>query len=68
MTNRIVNFRIQTPIPMSNKTRSILKVVAVILVLVAVLMNLGWIRIPSLNQYQFWYVVIGFGLLLVSSK
>jgi hypothetical protein len=53
---------------MSNKTRSILKVVAVILVLIAVMMNFGWIRIPTLNQYQFWYVVIGFGLLLISSK
>lgn len=53
---------------MSNKTRSVLKVIAVILVLVAVMMNFGWIRIPTLNQYQFWYVVIGFGLLLISSK
>lgn len=53
---------------MSNKTRSIIKVIAVILVLLAVLMRLDFVAIYALNAYQFWLVVIGFGLLLIASK
>ena len=53
---------------MSNKTRSILKGIAVVLVLLAVVMHLGWILIPAIAGYKFWFVVIGFGLLLISSK
>lgn len=53
---------------MSNRTRSILKVIAVILVLLAVLMRLGWVMIPAISVYQFWFVVIAFGLLLIASK
>lgn len=53
---------------MSNKTRSILKAIAVILVLLMVMMQLGWIGIPSISVYKFWIVVIAFGLLLITSK
>jgi hypothetical protein len=53
---------------MSNKTRSILKIIAVVLVVLAVMMNIGWIAIPSLSAYRFWFVVIAFGVLLISSK
>ncbi len=53
---------------MSNKTRSVLKGVAVIIVLLAVLMQLQIVIIPFLVPYKFWMVVIGFGLLLVGSK
>lgn len=53
---------------MSNKTRSILKIIAVILVLVAVMMNIGWLSIAYISAYKFWMVVIAFGLLLISSK
>lgn len=53
---------------MSNKTRSILKVIAVLLVIIAVVIHLGWVSIPAINGYIFWFVVIGFGLLLISSK
>ncbi|MBT1702500.1 hypothetical protein [Chryseosolibacter indicus] len=53
---------------MSNKTRSILKAIAVILVLLCVMMQLGWIAIPAISIYKFWIVVIAFGLLLISSK
>jgi hypothetical protein len=53
---------------MSNITRSIIKVLAVILVLLAVLMRLGWVMIPAIAGYGFWFVVIAFGLLLVASK
>ncbi|MBK7651490.1 MAG: hypothetical protein IPK96_15080 [Flammeovirgaceae bacterium] len=53
---------------MSNKTRSILKAIAVILVLLAVLMELKFVIIPVLVVYKFWILVIAFGLLLVGSK
>lgn len=53
---------------MSNKTRSILKAVAVIVVLLAVLMQLQVVIIPLLSPYKFWMVVFAFGLMLVSSK
>lgn len=53
---------------MSSKTRSILKAIAVILVLLAVLMELKIIIIPAIAVYKFWIVVIAFGLMLVGSK
>jgi hypothetical protein len=53
---------------MSNRTRSILKAVAVVLVLLAVVMKLGYVSIPAIATYTFWMVVAGFGLLLVASK
>jgi hypothetical protein len=53
---------------MSNRTRSIIKVVAVVLVLLAVMMHIGFIAIAGLGVYKFWMVVIAFGLLLISTK
>lgn len=53
---------------MSNKTRSILKAIAVILVLLAVLMDLHIVIIPAIVVYKFWIAVVAFGLLLISSK
>ncbi len=53
---------------MSNKTRSILKGIAVILVLLCVLIHLHILIIPAVSVYTFWIMVISFGLLLVSSK
>jgi hypothetical protein len=53
---------------MSNKTRSILKITAVVLVLLAVMMHVGWVTIPAISVYKFWIVVVSFGLLLISSK
>ncbi len=53
---------------MSNRTRSIIKAVAVVLVLLAVVMQLQWVIIPSISVYKFWLVVIAFGLLLISTK
>lgn len=53
---------------MNNKTRSILKVIAVLLVLLAVLMDLKIVIIPALAIYKFWLVVIAFGMLLIGSK
>jgi hypothetical protein len=53
---------------MSNKTRSILKAIAVLVVLLCVAMQLQWIIIPAISVYKFWLVVVAFGLLLISSK
>ncbi len=53
---------------MSNKTRSIIKAVAVILVLLCVIMQFRWVIIPALDPYKFWIVVIAFGTLLITSK
>jgi hypothetical protein len=53
---------------MSNKTRSILKITAIVLVLLAIMMQLGWIVIPAIAGYKFWIVVIAFGLLLIGAK
>lgn len=53
---------------MSNKTRAVLKGIAVVLVLLAVVMQLGWVIIPSISAYKFWFVVIAFGLVLITSK
>ena len=51
---------------MSNKTRSVLKGIAVIIVLLAVLMHLGTISIPAVNNYRFWMVVISFAVVLIA--
>ena len=49
---------------MSNRTRSILKTVAVLLVILCVAMQLQWLIIPAISGYRFWLVVIAFGVLL----
>jgi hypothetical protein len=53
---------------MSNKTRSIVKAIAVVLVLLAVAMQLHWVTIPSISAYRFWMVVIAFGMVLISAR
>ncbi|MFN7705126.1 MAG: hypothetical protein ACK5OS_10935 [Chryseotalea sp.] len=53
---------------MSNKTRSILKITAIVFVLLAVVMRLGYVSIPALHPHLFWMVVIAFALLLIGSK
>ena len=53
---------------MSNKTRSVLKVAAIILVVLALLMHMNWVVIPAIVHYKFWMVIVGFGLLLIASK
>lgn len=53
---------------MSNKTRSILRAIAVVIVLLAVLMDLQIVIIPAIAVYKFWIVVVAFGIMLISSK
>ncbi|MBX2945302.1 MAG: hypothetical protein KF725_05675 [Cyclobacteriaceae bacterium] len=53
---------------MNNKNRNIIKGIAVLLVLLAVMMQMNWVVIPALVAYKFWLVVIAFGMVLVASK
>ncbi len=53
---------------MSNRTRSIVKGIAVLLVLLTVMMQMQWVVVPALVAYKFWLVVIAFGLVLVAAK
>ena len=53
---------------MSNKTKSILKAIAVVIVLMAVLMELNIVLIPAIAVYKFWMVVVAFGVMLITSK
>jgi hypothetical protein len=53
---------------MSNKTRNIIKVIAVVIVLVVVMMHMGWLVGFIQPYYRFWLVVIAFGLVLITSR
>lgn len=53
---------------MNNKTRSILKMTAIIIVALMVLMHLNIVAIPAIAVYSFWLMVIAFCLLLISSR
>ncbi|MDX1629116.1 MAG: hypothetical protein R3345_10485 [Fulvivirga sp.] len=53
---------------MSNKTKSTLRLVAILVVVLAVLMHMSIVVIPALAPHNFWIVVIGFGILLLASK
>lgn len=53
---------------MNNKMRSMLRIIAVLLVLMAVLMELDMVLIPALSGMKFWMVVIGFCLMLISTR
>lgn len=53
---------------MNNKMRSMLRIIAVLLVLLAVLMELDMVFIPALAGMKFWMVVIGFCLMLISTR
>ncbi|MBL6448360.1 hypothetical protein JMN32_18750 [Fulvivirga sp. 29W222] len=53
---------------MSSKTRSTLKIVSIILIVLWALMAKAIIVVPMLGPYMFWIVIISFILLLVSSR
>ncbi len=53
---------------MSNRSRSIVKGIAVVLVLLAVIMQMQWVIIPAISVYKFWLVVIAFGMVLLATK
>lgn len=53
---------------MSNKTRNIIKVLALLIVGVCLLMEMNIVKIPSLQPHQFWLMTIAFAMVLISSK
>ncbi|WMN13046.1 hypothetical protein QYS49_35425 [Marivirga salinae] len=53
---------------MSRKSRNLIKLVAIIIVLVLVFMELGIIAIPALATYKFWLSVVAFAMVLLASR
>lgn len=53
---------------MSNKSRSTIRLVALIIIVLAVLMRLSIVVIPAIDHYDFWLVVIASVMVLVTSK
>ncbi|MCC5921531.1 MAG: hypothetical protein LAT68_14525 [Cyclobacteriaceae bacterium] len=53
---------------MNSRTKALINALAVILVLVAVLMEMKTIIIPSIQNYAFWIVVAAFGMVLVTKR
>ena len=53
---------------MNPKTRSLIKGIAVLIVLLAVLMEMQVVLIPTLAPYKLWLVVIAFAMVLFTTK
>ena len=53
---------------MNTKTRSMLRIISILIVALMVLMELNIVVIPALVAYKFWLMVISFCLLIISSK
>jgi hypothetical protein len=53
---------------MNQKTRSLIKGIAVLVVLLAVLMELQFVLIPALSPYKLWLVVIAFAMVLFTTR
>ena len=55
-------------VKMSRKNRSLIKGFAVIIAGISILSYMGVLVIPGLSQYNYWILVIAFGLVLLVSK
>ena len=53
---------------MSQKTKLMLRFVAVMVVLLTLGMHLKFVMIPALSTYKFWLVVGAFALLLITGQ
>lgn len=53
---------------MDNKTRSVIKTVAIVLVVLAIVMHLRVVIIPYIDAYRFWMAATAAILLLITSK
>ncbi len=60
-------FNSKKSISMSASTKSTLKLIAIVIVLLMVAMQLNFIIIPFLAAYKFWLMVIAAVLLLLAS-
>ncbi|MFQ3213996.1 MAG: hypothetical protein ACJAT1_002036 [Marivirga sp.] len=52
---------------MSRKTKNLIKLIAIVLVLILVFMQLGIIAIPAIVAYKFWLSIIAFCMVLIAS-
>jgi len=52
---------------MSRKTKNLIKLVAIVVVLILVFMELGVVAIPALVGYKFWLSIIAFCMVLIAS-
>jgi hypothetical protein len=50
------------------KNTTILRGIAVLLVLLSFLMYVDAMSIPALNDYVYWMVVLAFGIVLLSTR
>lgn len=53
---------------MSRKTRSLIKTVAILIVLVSVLLELDVLNLSIIEPYKYWMTVLGFGMVLLASR
>jgi hypothetical protein len=51
---------------MTRNTRNLLRILSIVLALALVLMTLD--IIPDLVNYKFWFMVVSYGLLLITLK
>jgi hypothetical protein len=63
-----LNFIFVKNTSMDKRTRSILKTIAILLVLVAVLVDLDVLVLDAVEPYKLWMTVLGFGILLLVSR
>ena len=54
--------------PVSQKTKLMLRFIAVMIVLMTLGMHLQFVIIPMLSTYKFWLVISAFALLLISGQ
>lgn len=55
------------PYDMAKKrSRNVILLISVILVIIAVFMELGLVIIPGLSPYKFWLMVIAYALVLAA--
>jgi len=62
-----LTFNFKQSISMSASTKSTLKLIAIVIVLLMVAMQLNFIIIPFLVAYKFWLMVVAAVLLLLAS-
>jgi hypothetical protein len=53
---------------MSRRNRNLIKGTSVLLVILAVLMQLGYVSIVFIDPYKIWMLIIAYAMLLLSSK
>lgn len=53
---------------MSRRNRFLIKFIAILFVLIAVLLEMDVLNSPTMEPYKFWMSIIGFGMMLLVCK